>query len=95
MATQEKRTTGQNKTVQAAEETATDVTVLAAATSVVLALHQFFVRGNRMQGIFIGLWPPTILAFASYYNQKRIEKAVTALGPNRIINSIEQMLGSR
>jgi hypothetical protein len=95
MATQERRTTGQQKTVEAAEDTATDVTVLAAATSVVLALHQFFVRGNRMQGVFIGLWPPTILAFASYYNQKRIEKAVTALGPNRLVNSIEKMLSSR
>lgn len=81
--------------MRAAEETATDATVLAAATSVVLALHQFFVRGNKMQGIFIGLWPPTILAFASYYNQKRIEESVSAMGPNRIVNSLEQMLGSR
>ncbi|WP_243700393.1 hypothetical protein [Halorussus pelagicus] len=95
MATQEKRSTGQEQTVQAAEDTATDITVLAAATSVVLALYQFFVRGNRMQGIFIGLWPPTILAFASYNNQKRIEEAVMSLGPNRIVNSIEKVLSNR
>lgn len=79
-------------TMEAAEDTATDVTVLAAATSVALALHQFFVRGNKEQGIFIGLWPPTILAFASYYNQKRIEEAVKSMGPSRIRKSIEQML---
>ncbi|PSP54834.1 hypothetical protein BRC82_08660 [Halobacteriales archaeon QS_1_67_19] len=81
--------------MKAAEDTATDATVLAAATSVALALHQFFVRGNRMQGIFIGLWPPTILAFASYYNQQRIEQAVKSIGPSRLMDSIEQVLGNR
>ena len=95
MATQQQRTMNEQATVEAAETSTTDPAILAAAGSVVLSWYQFFVRGNKMQGIFVGLWPPTILAFASYFNQRRMEEKMMSMGPGRIMNSIEQMLGNR
>ncbi|MFC4450006.1 hypothetical protein [Halorussus aquaticus] len=86
---------GEKATMEAAEESTTDLAILASAASVALSWYQFFGRGNKMQGLFIGLWPPTILAFASYFNQKRMEEKLSAMGPGRIVSSIEQMLSSR
>lgn len=45
--------------------TGRDPAFLAAVGSVLLAWYQFYVRGNKEHGLFIGLWPPTILAFAN------------------------------
>lgn len=87
--------TGSEAAMEAAEETSTDIAVIASAASVALSWYQFFVRGDREMGLFVGLWPPTILAFASYYNQRRIEEAVKSVGPSRIRESIEGMLSSR
>ena len=92
---QRQRTVEGEATMEAAEESTTDLAIIASAASVALSWYQFFVRGNRMQGIFVGLWPPTILAFASYFNQKRMEQKLSSMGPSRIMNSIEQMLSSR
>lgn len=49
-----------------------DLALLASAASVLLAWHQFYLKGNKTRGLFIGLWPPTILAFSSYLNQRAI-----------------------
>lgn len=48
---------------------ASSAAVVAAAMSVLYSWYVFFLQGDRRQGIFIGLWPPTILAFASYLEQ--------------------------
>lgn len=58
--------------MRAAEETGTDPAVMAAAGSVVLSWYYYFMRGNKEMGIFVGLWPPTFLAFASYFEQTRM-----------------------
>lgn len=55
--------------VEATAETGTDPAILVAGASILLSWHQFFLRGNKALGLFIALWPPTILAFASYFNQ--------------------------
>ncbi|MFC6835991.1 hypothetical protein [Halomarina ordinaria] len=52
-----------------AEDAGTDPVLLAAAGSVLFSWYQFYVRGDAARGVFVGLWPPTILAFASYYKQ--------------------------
>jgi len=57
---------------QTAESRGADLALIASAASVLLAWHQFYLKGNKTRGLFIGLWPPTILAFASYLNQKAI-----------------------
>lgn len=49
-----------------------DLALIASAASVLLAWHQFYLKGNKTRGLFVGLWPPTILAFSSYLNQRAI-----------------------
>ncbi len=69
---------------------------LAAAASVGLSWYYFFVRGDRERGLFVGLWPPTILAFASYANQRRMRKQLESItNPGtRIKDAIEGVMGS-
>lgn len=56
----------ENGTVEEIEKkTGFDPILLAAVGSVALAWFQFYVRGNRHHGLFIGLWPPTLLAFST------------------------------
>ncbi|WP_435344296.1 hypothetical protein [Haloarchaeobius sp. HRN-SO-5] len=49
-----------------------DPVAAAAAASVLLAWYQFYAKGNKETGIFVGLWAPTLLAAASYLQQKDI-----------------------
>lgn len=50
--------------------------VLAAAGSVALALYFYYVRGDEQRGQFVGLWPVTILALASYLKLEEIRQAL-------------------
>ncbi|WP_231183792.1 hypothetical protein [Haladaptatus sp. DYF46] len=96
MSESEQRTsTRERPAMDAAQESTTDIAILASAASVLLSWHQFFIRGNRERGLFIGLWPPTILAFASYFNQKKMEQRLESMKPSSIINSLDQMFGNR
>lgn len=65
---------------------------LASAASVGLSWYYFFIRGDRQRGLFVGLWPPTILAFASYFNQRKMRNQLDAL--TRPAASIKQTLES-
>jgi hypothetical protein len=70
------------RTEQAAEataETGTDPAVVLAGASVLLSWHYFFLRGDRELGLFVGTWRPTILAFASYFNQTEMANQVKRL----------------
>jgi len=49
-----------------------DPIAAAAAASVLFAWYNFYVRGEKQTGIFVGLWAPTMLAAASYLQQKDI-----------------------
>lgn len=70
--------------------------VAVSAGAVVLSLYQYFLRGNKLTGIFVGLWPPTILAFASYFEQTRMSDALDrAMGKSGIVESIERMVQPR
>ena len=71
--------------------------LLASGASVALSWYYFFVRGDRQRGLFVGLWPPTILAFASYFNQRRIRQQlemVTQPGTT-LKNALDSMMGNR
>lgn len=78
-------------------EAGTDPAVMAAGASVLLSWYYFFVRGERNMGLFVGLWPPTILAFASYFNQVRMQDRIEALiSPgSALTDSIEQFIKGR
>ena len=79
MATQSEADTAKD----AGARTGRDPVVLAAAGSVLLAWFQFYVRGNRTHGLFIGLWPPTLLAFSNAISvnaiMERIESSAADL----------------
>lgn len=68
----QRRTRQQEQAAEVAGETGTDPAVIAATASVLLSWYEYFVRGNKALGLFIGLWPPTIFAFSSYFNQTRM-----------------------
>lgn len=88
----------EKKPAKAAGESATDPAIIAAAVSVGLSWYFFFVRGDRQRGLFVGLWPPTILAFASYFNQtkmSRMLKSTSRGATGSVVESIDQMMRSR
>lgn len=92
MATQ----TQEKEAMQAAEETGTDPAVLLSAGSVLLSWFFFYIRGDRIQGLFVGLWPPTILAFASYFEQTRMSDMLDrATGRNSLVGRVERMVQNR
>lgn len=79
--------------METATQTRADPLILASAGSVALALFTFFVARDREVGIFIGLWAPTILAFGSYFRQRRmIETLDRALGKTGVIERVEQIV---
>ncbi|WP_245576041.1 hypothetical protein [Haloplanus natans] len=47
---------------------------LSAIGSVALALYYYYIKGDEQRGQFVGLWPATILAMASYLKISRMER---------------------
>jgi hypothetical protein len=58
------------------KRTGRDPVLIAALGSVVLAWYQYYVRGNKTHGLFIGLWPPTLLAFSNAIRINNISRKV-------------------
>lgn len=79
--------------MEAAGETGSNPWIMASAASVILSWLMFFVVKDREMGIFVGLWPPTILAFAGYFRQTRMhDKLDQAMGRGGIVERVEQMV---
>lgn len=55
----------------------TDTVVLASIGSVALALYFYYVRGDKQRGQFVGFWPVTILALASYLKLEEVKKMLS------------------
>ncbi|MFD1564901.1 hypothetical protein ACFR99_15290 [Haloarchaeobius amylolyticus] len=70
---------------------------VASAASVGLSLYYFFIRGERQLGTFVGLWPPTILAFASYFNQRKMRRQLQTLTQpgTKLREAFDSMMGNR
>jgi hypothetical protein len=66
----------QEQMTAAASDAASDPALLAAMGSVLLSLYVYYLAGNQRQGIFIGLWAPTFLAFANYLRQQDIDEQI-------------------
>ena len=62
--------------VETAEQNADGLTpaVVASVGSVALALYFYYVRGDKQRGQFVGFWPVTILALASYFKLEEIKQ---------------------
>ncbi len=50
--------------------------MIASIGSVALALYFYYIQGDKQRGQFVGLWPATILAVASYFKLEEIKQAV-------------------
>lgn len=69
-------------TTETIEEISTNgigTAVLASVGSVALALYLYYVRGDKQRGQFVGLWPTTILALASYFKLEEIRQSLEEL----------------
>ena len=66
------------------KRTGRDPVVMAAAGSVLLAWYQFYIRGNKERGLFIGLWPPTLLAFSNAIRINNISRKVESKTQNLV-----------
>ena len=64
------------KAKEVGRRTGRDPIVMAAAASVLLAWYQYYIRGNKEHGLFIGLWPPTLLAFSNAIRINDISRKV-------------------
>ncbi|WP_114579185.1 hypothetical protein [Saliphagus sp. LR7] len=49
-----------------------DPITAAATMSVIYSWYNFYVKGDKETGIFVGLWAPTLLGAASYLQQKEM-----------------------
>jgi hypothetical protein len=58
--------------IESVPMSAGDPVATAAVVSVVYSWFKFYVRGDKQGGIFVGLWAPTLLAAASYLQQKDV-----------------------
>lgn len=68
-----------NSVSEAPRQVSTDglgAAVIASVGSVMLALYFYYVRGDKQRGQFVGLWPTTILALASYFKLEEIRQAL-------------------
>ncbi len=84
-------------TAEEVGEQAMGPAAIASAASVGLSLYYYFVRGEHQLGMFVGLWPPTILAFASYFNQRKMRRQLEAITQpgTTLRNAIDSMMGNR
>lgn len=64
------------------KRTGRDPAIMAAAGSVLLAWFQYYVRGNKEHGLFIGLWAPTLLGFSNAVRINEITKKVESKTEN-------------
>ncbi|ELZ17583.1 MULTISPECIES: hypothetical protein [Natrinema] len=85
------------KQPEAISDEAMGPAVLASAASVGLSLYYYFIRGDRQLGTFVGLWPPTILAFASYFNQRKMRRQLETLTQpgTKLREAFDSMMGNR
>lgn len=70
------------KAKEVGRRTGRDPVVMAAAASVLLAWYQYYVRGNKEHGLFIGLWPPTMLAFSNAVRINEISRKMESRTSN-------------
>ena len=62
--------------IDAVPMSAGDPVAAAAAGSVLFAWYNFYLKGDTETGIFVGLWAPTMLAAASYLQEKDLVRKV-------------------
>ena len=72
---QRQETKGESTVEEMADSTPMSVgdpVAMIAAGSVLYSWYKFYMQGDKEGGIFVGLWAPTLLAAASYLQQKQL-----------------------
>ncbi len=59
-----------------AYDAAADPVAAVAAGSVALSWFLFYVKGDKEAGLFVGLWAPTLLSAAGYFEQLSISETL-------------------
>lgn len=84
------------KTKQASKKTSIDPIVAGAGFSVLLSWYYFFAKGDKQRGLFVGLWPPTLMAFAGYFRGARmedmLERHVSTVSPSGVVSRVQEIL---
>ena len=84
--------------METATEAGTDLALVASIASVALSWYAFFGRGDRELGLFVGLWPPTILTLANHFKQREFEQRIkmipTAPVGSNVRETIEELMGA-
>jgi len=76
---------------EAAKQTGMDPVILGSAVSVLLSWYYFYARDDRQQGLFVGLWAPTLIAFDSYFRQTEMYEMLKH-GSSGVMNRVEREL---
>jgi hypothetical protein len=92
------KATGSEQKMEAGAEAGADLALVASVASIALSWYAFFVRGDRDLGVFVGLWPPTILALANHFKQREFEQRIkmipTAPVGSNVRETIEELMGA-
>ena len=65
-----------NEIAQELDDNGIGPVVLASVGSVMLALYYYYVKGDEQRGQFVGLWPSSILALATYIKLTEIKNVL-------------------
>lgn len=93
MSMQQGRSQEREEMMEATERTGMSPALWGAVASVLLSWYYFFGRGKREMGVFVGLWPPTILAFASYFRQEQMLAKMNDMGMGGIQSTVREIMG--
>lgn len=52
-----------------ADEKASTATLIAAGLSILYSWYLFYLEGEKIQGLFVGLWAPSILSISNFVEQ--------------------------
>lgn len=61
---------------QEAFDPMSDPVAVGAAASVLYSWYLFYLKENKVQGLFVGLWAPTLLAAANYFKQMKLANKI-------------------
>ncbi|MFC7221818.1 hypothetical protein ACFQKF_01455 [Halalkalicoccus sp. GCM10025322] len=66
------------ESAESAFDPVSEPVVLAAAASVAFSWYLFYMKGDKVHGLFVGLWAPTLLGAANYFKNLRVTEKLDA-----------------
>ncbi|WP_336362942.1 hypothetical protein [Halalkalicoccus salilacus] len=66
------------ESAESAFDPVSEPVVLAAAASVAFSWYLYYMKGDKVHGLFVGLWAPTLLGAANYFKNLRVTEKLDA-----------------